>query len=166
MARAYDPALWESFCIALVGAAAALTGLLFVAVSINLDSILKSPNFLPPRAAETLAALLVVLTSCALTLVPQNTRLLGIELLVIALALLGVITPRQLATRRERPEDPAEWHRSRIATTAAPGVPAAIAGVSLIVQWGGGLYWLVPTALLGIAAAVYSAWVLLVEIVR
>jgi hypothetical protein len=152
--------------MALVGASAALTGLLFVAVSINLERILKSPSFLPPRAAETLAALLVVLMSCALTLVPQNAHLLGIELLAIALTLLAVITPRQLATRRQQPDDPAAWHRARIATTAAPGVPAAIAGISLIVHWGGGLYWLVPTGLLGIAAAVYSAWVLLVEIVR
>jgi hypothetical protein len=31
---------------------------------------------------------------------------------------------------------------------------------------GGGLYWLAPTALLGIVGAVYNAWVLLVEIVR
>jgi hypothetical protein len=28
------------------------------------------------------------------------------------------------------------------------------------------LHWLVPTALLGIAGAVYNAWVLLVETVR
>lgn len=137
-----------------------------MAVSINLERILKSPSFLPSRAAETLAALLVVLMSCALTLVPQNSRLLGIELLVIALTLLVVITPRQLATRREQPDDPAAWHRARIATTTAPALPAAIAGITLIVRWGGGLYWLVPTALLGITAAVYSAWVLLVEIVR
>jgi hypothetical protein len=77
--------------------------------------------------------------SCALTLVPQSTPLLGIELLVIALTLLAV-TPRPLATRREQPEDPAAWHRARIATTAAPAIPTAIAGLSLIVHRGGGLY--------------------------
>jgi modulator of FtsH protease len=164
MHTGYDPAAWESFCVAMVGAAAALTGLLFVAVSINLDNILKSPKFLPPRAAETLATLLIVLVSCALALVPQNTRLLGIELAVIALSLLVRVIPRQLATQRQQSDDPATWHRARIATTAAAAVPAAIAGVSLVAHWGGGLYWLVPTALLGIAAAVYSAWVLLVEI--
>lgn len=135
MARGYDPAAWQVFCQALVGAAAALAGLLFVAVSINLERILERPNFLPPRAAETLAAVIAVLMSCALTLVPQNTRLLGIELLVIALALLG-FAPRQLATRRAQPDDPATWHRTRIATTAAPAIPTAIGGISLIVHWG------------------------------
>jgi hypothetical protein len=38
--------------------------------------------------------------------------------------------------------------------------------ISLIAHWGCGLYWLAPTALLGIVGAVYNAWVLLVEIVR
>jgi hypothetical protein len=31
---------------------------------------------------------------------------------------------------------------------------------------GGGLYWLVPSALLGIVGAVINAWVLLIEILR
>ena len=39
--RGYDPAAWEPFFVALISAAAALTGLLFVAVSINLDKIVK-----------------------------------------------------------------------------------------------------------------------------
>ena len=33
-------------------------------------------------------------------------------------------------------------------------------------HWGGGLYWLVPSSLPGIAGAVYRAWILLVEILR
>jgi len=45
-------------------------------------------------------------------------------------------------------------------------VPGIIAGLSLAAHWGGGFYWLVPTTLLGIAGAVYSGWVLLVEIIR
>jgi hypothetical protein len=38
--------------------------------------------------------------------------------------------------------------------------------LSTFADWGGGLDWLVPTALLGIVGAVYNARVLLVEIVR
>ena len=46
--RAYDPAAWVPFFTAIIAAAAGLTGLLFVAVSINLDRILKGARFLPP----------------------------------------------------------------------------------------------------------------------
>jgi hypothetical protein len=55
---------------------------------------------------------------------------------------------------------------SRATANAVALIPGTIAGLSLAAHWGGGLYWLVPTALLGIVGAVYSAWVLLVEIVR
>ena len=44
----YDPAAWAAFFAAVTGAAAALVGLLFVAVSINLDKILKGSALLPP----------------------------------------------------------------------------------------------------------------------
>jgi hypothetical protein len=53
-----------------------------------------------------------------------------------------------------------------MASTGVPALACAIAGLSLAVGWGGGLYWLASTALLGIVGAVYNAWVLLVEIVR
>jgi hypothetical protein len=79
--RSYNPADWASFFTALISAAAALTGLLFVAVSINLDRILKGGRFLPARAAETLAVLLLVVIGSAVTLIPQDTRLIGIEVL-------------------------------------------------------------------------------------
>ena len=52
----YDPAAWAAFFTAITGAAAAFTGLLFVAVSINLGNILgpedERPTMLPARAAE------------------------------------------------------------------------------------------------------------------
>ena len=50
-------------------------------------------------------------------------------------------------------------------SSAAATVPGVVAGLSPAARWGGGFYWLVPTGLLGIAGAVYSAWILLVEIV-
>ena len=58
------------------------------------------------------------------------------------------------------------WLVSRMSATAVCTVPALLAGISLTAHWGGGLYWLVPMTILGIAGAVYNAWVLLVEIVR
>ena len=50
---------WSNFFVAEVGAAAALTGLVMVAVSINLAQVLAVPT-LPGRAAETLFLLMGV----------------------------------------------------------------------------------------------------------
>lgn len=47
---AYQPEAWHDFFTAVTAAAAAVTGLLFVALSINLAAILKEPR-LPGRAA-------------------------------------------------------------------------------------------------------------------
>jgi modulator of FtsH protease len=59
----------------------ALAGLLFVALSINLDRILKGPG-LPGRAGEAIVLLLTVLVACTFGLVPgQSPRVLGAELL-------------------------------------------------------------------------------------
>lgn len=165
----YDPAAWAAFFTAVTGAAAALTGLLFVAVSINLDRILNvdhGPTMLPARAAETMATLLFVVTSSALALVPQDVELLGAEILLIAVPLTVVTVRNQLKFKRQNPNLPLLWSASRMTASGIALVPGMIAGVSLAAHWGGGLYWLAPTALCGIVGAVYSAWILLVEIVR
>ena len=120
----YDPAHWESFFTSLISASAALTGLLFVAVSINLDKILKGSKFLPARAAETLATLLLVVVSSALTLVPQGVRLLGLEVLVLVVPMLVITLWIQITRQRGNPGDPLLWSVSRLVTTAAATVPA------------------------------------------
>src|SRR3984957_14022546 len=213
----YDPAAWVGFFTAVTGAAAALTGLLFVAVSINLDHILgdttkdattvttagaatattagaatgtpadaapttagttaaaapgtaaasaASASMLPARAAETLAMLLFVVIISALSLVPQDVELLGAEILVIALPLTAITVRNQLRFWRRNPDAPLLWSASRMTASGLALIPGIIAGISLAAHWGGGLYWLAPAALCGLAGAVYSAWVLLVEIVR
>jgi hypothetical protein len=164
--NSYSPADWGSFFVAIVSGAAALTGLLFVAVSINLQAIVKYGKVLPARAAETLACLLFVMISAALALVPQDTRLLGLEILAIGLPLLTIIVGTQLRHRRQNPYSPVYWVVSRMTASAAALVPGTLAGLSLALHWGGGFYWLVPTAVGGIAGSAWSAWVLLVEIIR
>jgi modulator of FtsH protease len=48
----YEPHAWFEFGVGVLGAAAALSGLLFVAMSINIERILALRT-LPPRAAGT-----------------------------------------------------------------------------------------------------------------
>jgi hypothetical protein len=62
---------WHDFFLAQARAARALTGLVFVGVSINLEKILSEPAFgLAGRAAEALILLVAVLTASVLLLVP------------------------------------------------------------------------------------------------
>src|ERR1700733_4585899 len=73
---------WHDYFIAQAGASAALAGLLFVALSINIERILKSP-WLPPRAALTMLVLVGSLIEALLALWPHQSMLaIGVEELV------------------------------------------------------------------------------------
>jgi hypothetical protein len=155
---------WENFCVAQVGASAALTGLLFVAVSINLSRILQIPH-LPGRAAEALVVLLAVLGVSSLALVPHaSRRTLGIELIAVWAAASAGIARMQIVDARRRESD-AYW-TSRLLTTHVPILAFLGAGVSLLAGVGGGLHWMLVGTLASFAASTLNAWVLLVEIQR
>jgi hypothetical protein len=164
-ASAYSTLPWQNFLIAEVGAAAALTGLLFVAVSINLDRILSFPK-LPARAAETLSLLLLVVVITSLGLAPQPSSALAAEIIACA-GLLSVVTAIvQWRHGPDSPTDPAWWFLSRIATAQVPMLLFLTGGITLAARHGGGLYWVLPATLTAFLGAVYNAWVLLVEIIR
>ena len=139
--HAYATTGWENFFVAEVGAAAALTGLLFVAVSINLAKILENPQ-LPGRAGESLLILMGVLATATLGLVPgQSSATLGVELLGV---LVPVWTfPMLLQARARLPGRPARWTWTRVLSHQTATLPMLAAGASLCAGAGGGLYWLV-----------------------
>ena len=78
---AYDAAAWGGFGTTAATAAATLTGLLFIAVSINLKRILEYKP-LPGRAAQTLIFFAAPLVFALLLVVPaQGHAALGGELI-------------------------------------------------------------------------------------
>lgn len=163
---AYSTAEWEGLFLAQASASAALAGLLFVAISINLARILQGTG-LPGRAGEAMVLLVAVLVVSSLALVPgQSPTVLGVELLAAGLAvwtLLAVIHVR--AVRSGAGPSPPVL-AGRIAIVQVAVLPLLAAGVSLLLRAGGGLYWLVPGLLLCLVVAVLDAWVLLIEILR
>jgi hypothetical protein len=63
-------------------------------------------------------------------------------------------------------QQPLSWRITRIVTALASSAPMIVAGLSLLAEEGGGLYWLVAAVILAFCAGVGNAWVLLVEVVR
>jgi hypothetical protein len=163
---AYDPHAWLEFGVAAAGAAAVLAGLVFVAVSINLDKVLEVRG-LPGRAGESILMFLGVLVATLFLLVPgQSSDALGVELaasgvLLAVIMLLIIWQGLKLPTQQ-----PLSWRITRIVTALASSAPMIVAGLSLLAEEGGGLYWLVAAVILAFCAGVGNAWVLLVEVVR
>jgi modulator of FtsH protease len=162
---AYDPAEWKDLFVAVAGASAALTGLLFVAVSINLERILKFEG-LPERALETLLFLVSVLLISIVGLIPGQSHVaLGLELLLVSLV-TAVVILRLPTIRSGEAGVERSWVITRWAVRLAATLPFVIGAVSVLAESGGGLYWVVAGIVFAIIGAVTSAWVLLVEILR
>ena len=160
----YSPLTWHDFFLGTIGAAAALTGLLFVAISINLEQILKYPQ-LPGRAAGTLGILVSALVVSGFALAPgQGTRVLGTEISVVG----AIVAVQALWAVRGKgtPGEPRSWAIEHLATLLLPSVAFMVGGVSLLAGAGGGLYWVLAGVLLVFVSASINAWVLLVEIKR
>lgn len=162
---AYDPKEWTDLFVAGAGAGAALAGLVFVAVSINIERILKLPG-LPERALATVLLLLTVVVVSITGLIPgQSSDALGVELLLEGLFFGALVTHQSVASLPER-DGHLNWLMSRLLVAAIGTLPFAVAGASLLAEAGGGLYWVAGGIIGAIAGAVASAWVLLVEILR
>jgi hypothetical protein len=125
----YDATLWHELFVASAGAAAALAGLVFVAVSINVERI-PAMHGVPERALQTILLLVAVVVISIVGLVPQSTQLLAIEVLVLAVLLcfaIGVPTRGAFATSatgcgwppEPLPSCPAAWSTSSVASACS-----------------------------------------------
>jgi hypothetical protein len=168
---AYTPEAWDSFFLGLTGASAALAGLLFVGVSINLSTITTSTG-LVRRALEAFVLLAEVLMLSVLLLVPDASRTaLGWGLLAIGVAAWAAVSLMHVQVApTQRGAAAADAPRFsfliRVVLAQAATLPFIIGAVGLIAEAGGGLYWFAPGALFSLAAVLTDAWVLLIEIQR
>lgn len=147
-------------------AAATLTGLVFVAVSLNLTRILGYAG-LPGRAAESILQLLEVFFVSSVALIPGQPanavawEILGLGLLFWVAQAYGLV--RYLRARKGQP---LSWFLSRTVLIQAAFLPYVAAGIAMSLGICGGIYWLIPGFFFSFAAAILGAWVLLIEILR
>jgi hypothetical protein len=162
---AYKASEWTDFFVAAAGASAALTGLVFVAVSINVERILQFRG-LPERALATVLLLLSVVLISLIGLIPGQVRgALAAELLVVSVLSAGTILRLTRPAVKGHDRSPvhivSNWLLVLLGT-----IPFVVGAVSLLAEAGGGLDWVAAGIILATAGAVANAWVLLVEILR
>jgi len=155
---------WDAFATIAGGAAAALTGLLFVAVSIRADYIARSQE-LRNRAAQTLILFGTVLVVAVLMAIPgQGYRTLGVELLAAGLATgagLYVLDRRAKASRSDQAI-------AQVLEAVSPNMVTSVlliaAAIVLVAGLGAGLYVLVAPVLAALVGGVTSAWLFLTKV--
>jgi hypothetical protein len=164
MAYAYSSEPWHDLFVGVSGAAAVLTGLLFVSLSINVRQILGRA-WLPRRAGLTLVLLFEALVIAILGLVPgQSPTVLAVDLLCVGVAAWLFATA--VFTVRRPPIDQRQPIVVNAVVAQLATLPVIAAGASLLAGSGGGLYWLVPALILLLSVGLIYAWVLLIEILR
>jgi hypothetical protein len=159
---AYTTATWLGFGEVLAAVAGALTGLLFVALSVKSD-VLAASRSLSSRAAETLVLFMISVLIAVFLVAPQPPVALGAELL--ALAVVSGITLFVLDRRAGHASDQGvAAYIERFSPNTITAVLVGVAALSFLLKAGGGLYWLIPAAVASLVGGVVNAWLFLVKI--
>jgi hypothetical protein len=157
----YLPGTWHDFGVTVGGLAGALTGLLFVAVSIKSETLASSRS-LSARAAQTLVLFMTSALAAVFLVAPQPAGALGGELIALA----AVSGAALFVFDRRGGHDQAS-RVARYIERASPNTITAllygIAGVTFLVTAGGGLYWLIPAAVTSLTGGVINAWLFLLR---
>jgi len=160
----YAPEAWRDFAVTTGGLAGALTGLLFVAVSLHGGALAKSLA-LRSRAAQTLVLFMTPAISALVLVAPQPGTVLGAELLAVATASGAAL---YVLDRRAGRDPGARMGVARYVERVSPNTVTAvlfgIAGLTFLIKAGGGLYWLIPAVLAGLIGGVINAWLFLVSL--
>jgi hypothetical protein len=158
----YATAVWLSFGEALAAVAGALTGLLFVALSVKSDALAASLS-LSSRAAQTLVLFMTSVLVAVLLAAPQPPAALGWELLAVA-AVSG--TALLILDRRagHSTDQGVARYIERFSPNTITAVLVAVAGLTFLLKAGGGLYWLIPAAVTSLLGGVVNAWLFLVRV--
>jgi modulator of FtsH protease len=159
----YSPEAWHDFFIASAGAAAALTGLLFVALSLHIRYIAVNPLH-RNQARGSLIGLVQVLVISLAVLVRQPASWAGIELALIGALYIVVIGGYQFASLFR-----ANWKVPRVTLIRSSygyllALGGFISGLNIYARNGPGLY---VTAFICVAIVVWNlrnAWALLMGV--
>ena len=158
----YMASMWLGFGGAVAAVAGALTGLLFVALSVKGD-VLSASRALSSRAAQTLVLFMTSVLIAILLVAPQPAAALAWELLALA-----VVSGTALLILDRRAGHSTDQGMARYIERFSPNtitaVLVAVAGLTFMLKAGGGLYWLIPATVASLLGGVINAWLFLVKV--
>ncbi|MFN2289863.1 MAG: hypothetical protein ACK2UC_01610 [Anaerolineae bacterium] len=156
-------AQWETFYLLAGTAAATLIGLLFVAISINIESFRgKAYGDLQLFATLTFNCFFYVLFIALIFLIPGLSALgLGIPLFLLGtLGLANAVVQQRRARRVQRQRGGADI-ASRFSVPMLGLLILAIIGILIMVRLAASLYAVIVPVVLLLGSAAVNAWVLL-----
>jgi hypothetical protein len=157
---------WHDLLVVTGGSAAALAGLVFVSVSLNLTKILSFPQ-LPSRAFISLLLLMSILILSIIILIPQQTIfILGLEILIFGIVIYITATVLDINIFKSTHADYKRQYFFTLLINQIALLPYIIAGIFILCCGEKGIYWVVPSIIISFIKAISDAWVLLVEINR
>jgi hypothetical protein len=153
---------WGNFALITGGASGALTGLLFVAVSLSRERIAAHPA-LRAQAGQTLVLfLLPLLLACLLALPRVSDAALGTGLVVLALAVGAalVLIGHEKQPAGQASEDRLALLLDKVSPNLAVVLLVVVAGC-LQLAGDDGLYWVAASSVLALVSGVVNAWLFL-----
>lgn len=160
------PEGWSDFFVATAGAAGALAGLIIVAMTVNISTIISIPS-MTSRAAATIGSLVLIVVSASAALIPeQGPELLGAEVLVFGAGAMVLTADSAIRMLRAAKKPFVGVTLVKIVIAIVQILPFLIGAIILLTGAFDGLYWVAGGVLLVFIGSVANAWVLLVEILR
>ena len=164
IADIYKPESWNSFFIMVGSGVAALTGLVFVALSIalslNLEEMTKDATH-KYRSINTLAGLTAVFVTCGLILMPgQDHTVVGVEILILAALGLAIF----LYGFRQAFQFGSTPSRERLVAGSCLYVAEIVGAVVLMSGSISGLYIASIAIVTNVAFMISAAWLLVVSV--
>ena len=159
----YNAGQWHDFFVMVGGGAAALTGLVFVAMTLNLETITKDATH-RYRAIGTLVGFTAVFIMCALALMGvERYQAVGAEWLVVA-TIAGVIYVYGYVEAIRSGGSSAGLHGYRVVAGTTCYLAQIIGSLFLLLGHSAGLYTAAAAMVIYFALLISGAWLLIVGV--
>jgi hypothetical protein len=156
---------WSDFHVAMVGATAALAGLVIVAASVNIDKVVAAGS-VTSRLAASIATLVVAIVVSGVALVPGlPLPWFGALTVVAAIPAAGFQFHAASTLARDR-QGPARGRSLRSAIGFVPILAYLAAGVLCLAGQSSGVGVSAAGTLTTIIVALLMSWIALVEVLR